>query len=691
MVIDSETESIEEKSDIRSSNKYSKIQNYEKTPEPKERNEASSSNIQGPVTRRKEQTFYPTNIKGNNEALINDINTLFKFDEYYKDRKNIENEIYLYHPPRVSPHYQVSLDNIHCTNKDEYINLINFDKNKITKENLNYYLKFVNYYKETSSNSISGNVLLKGAHLYDANALSLLKNSNYDINVAMKKILFPVLDLLNEETETEDNSAHNSMIYVNSALFDLIGSNIQEKEQWLEYVKEKIEGKIDYSEIMQIIDIAGKMKIDIPDFLTAKIEASQNFSKLIRRHLTEKNSFEYLNKLLLESQEFNIRTEEMINLEDIIKKAKCWMAKMNDLENNNNQPINFKVLQSLFNDTKNLPVLFKNYDYIKNLYTQAQKWQEKYQKIPKHSKTRQQYNNTSKPKKTSTNQMNKNLNERCNLNQLQNLIKEANNINYTSTEVVSLKTNYDKLREVEARILMTLEDNYVIKTKELLTEFVNVLDGLKFTTNLYDIVVAKLEYIEWEAKKSYYMSNKVLKMKQLSNLYKEAIQKHLIILPEIQQFKNEFTQTQQWLDKMSDIFYKEEDKEESSQSDSEIVTIKNKINSLKGKIDIKDIYKYYIDGKSFELKPEEVEHLLIKCEEVFDFIKECKAVSNSQSYDYKKLSSFREQILKYNIKCDEFDAIDKELDAAKKWIENWDDFIKNIIRLIKTIHLNFKN
>jgi hypothetical protein len=78
-----------------------------------------------------------------------------------------------------------------------------FDYDKISKDDLNYYLKFAAYYKETFSQSIPGNVILKGAHSFESNALNLLKESNYNINIAMRKILFPVIDLLEETRDTE--------------------------------------------------------------------------------------------------------------------------------------------------------------------------------------------------------------------------------------------------------------------------------------------------------------------------------------------------------------------------------------------------------------------------------------------------------------------------------------------------------
>ena len=66
----------------------------------------------------------------------------------------------------------------------------------------------------------------------------------------------------------------STSIYVNSALNDLIGSNIQEKEQWLEHVKSQVIKGVEYSELQSLLDLGTKMKIDIPDFVLQEIQNS---------------------------------------------------------------------------------------------------------------------------------------------------------------------------------------------------------------------------------------------------------------------------------------------------------------------------------------------------------------------------------------------------------------------------------
>jgi hypothetical protein len=58
--------------------------------------------IQGPITRRKEYQIMQISINKIQDANNPQNSLLKKFDDFYKDNKNIENEMYLYRNPRVN-------------------------------------------------------------------------------------------------------------------------------------------------------------------------------------------------------------------------------------------------------------------------------------------------------------------------------------------------------------------------------------------------------------------------------------------------------------------------------------------------------------------------------------------------------------------------------------------------------------
>lgn len=69
-------------------------------------------------------------------------------------------------------------------------------------------MKFVNYYSEADNSSVTGNLFLKGNFQFEKNALQLLTESNYDVQAALRKIIFPVADLLGEG----DSNMHKSKV-----------------------------------------------------------------------------------------------------------------------------------------------------------------------------------------------------------------------------------------------------------------------------------------------------------------------------------------------------------------------------------------------------------------------------------------------------------------------------------------------
>ena len=84
------------------------------------------------------------------------------FDDFYKNPKNIENELYIYRSPRVSFElFQISTEPSDIykqhissialdSNLDRKMNK-KFDFDKISKEDFDYYMKFVSFYKENCS------------------------------------------------------------------------------------------------------------------------------------------------------------------------------------------------------------------------------------------------------------------------------------------------------------------------------------------------------------------------------------------------------------------------------------------------------------------------------------------------------------------------------------------------------------
>ena len=521
----------------------------------------------------------------------------------------------------------------------------------------------MDHYVAACDSSVTGAPLLKGASMFDKKAFQVLKDNNYNIKLAMKKILFPLRTILEENnSEVEDD------LYVNSSLNDLIGSNIQEKNEWTSFISQRLETDIQYSELQKIIEAGAKMKVDIPQFIQEKIQTSLKFSKIIKKCLIEKSeTTASLEGFLKESENYTIKTEEIQYLDELIRKAKQWELKSEEVAEN---IVQYKTLQNFYKEGKSLPVKLSNFEKVKEKYHHAQRWQGEFKQTPKHSKTRQQNNSTKKQAATDS---------RGNLRNLQKLIEDAEKTKFTCHEVESLNLNYEKLFQIENQILMTFEDDSTVKSKELLKEFIHSLDTLKFTTDLYDLIQSKLKFFDWQEKKDYYMS-KVFRLKQLKNLYREANSESLTILPEISKFKEEFKKLEKWLELMSGIFYDNEE-DESEDEDYSQKDASSHNSKHEKKVSIQNLRQLYEEGNNFELKPEEMDEFLVKCEEVFKLIDEC---SHACNYDtaFETLSQYKDKIKNYNIQCEEFEAIENQISNVQDWINSYTSFNKLLADLV---------
>lgn len=633
--------------------------------------------------------------------------SLQKFDEYYKNNKNVIHEAYYYKKPRINTLlYQVSPDDLvaDINNKNEmrdngknyylnyyFFNVDNsdtedspgpqfnklFDLSQISENDFNYYMKLVSFLKD----EYNANPLLKGMHNCEEKAIKLLKECHYDVQLSLKKILFPSTFIDSQRPLLFNRSAsvmlgnncgmnHQSsrgllnelpqgmrvaasdVNYVNSALHDLIGSNIQEKEEWLNLVEIKISNGIDYSDLQRILEIGGKLKIEIPDRIIKEIEFSYEESKKIKKFLSEKNTLADLEKHFSRIEQLKIRTDEYYALKEAISKSRNWKEKANQMLEQ--MPL-FKNLQNIFNEGKNLPVKFPEFEEIKSKYFKALGWQEKYSTVPKHSKTRQGIGGR--------------INERTSLQTLKELIDESETICFTSSEVALLKSNYKQLLHLENLILMSLEDidacsqqsdlsiGELKRNKDMITDFLNQLDYLKFNTSLYYELVLIYEFLDWKERKDLYLQSKGMKIKQLKQFVTDGIKKRLDKKSkEVYELRDRVEAIDDWINKMTSMFISSGDDDKDEYSIEEL----NELNEA---------------SLGFPFCTEETEFINSKVDEINEFAAECSLALNNQVFNQEKLESLKEKISKYKIKCPQFNLVSTHMNEIQSWFSCYDNII----------------
>ena len=622
--------------------------------------------------------------------------------------------------------------------KDNTNNIINklkvtkkYDFSKLSKDDLNYYLTLVNYYHEKI---YGGNIFVKGVNGPIEKALELLKQCQYNTRLALAKILFPVMDRmgglaefqnpssiipqamdtrkdLNEksmEIEEDKNNKQNiketdvkknikinnelvnkqkkllknsPSIYLSFALNDLIGADKDQKENWLKYIIAQVKNKVDYKYLKTLIEIANKMKLELPDDINKEINNSETLSLKIKRILEDKeDELNELKDLYGIAKTQKVQTDEFYNLKKIIDQGVLWEQKVNNIID---KCVEYKELESLYNEAKNLPFIIEEnlYKEINGRYIGIQNWFEQYSKLLKSSKNKS--NNKSNYENKTENL----------LAYLENMINSANNIlKFTSSEVKLLMKNYEYLNNTEKEIKSILYDSNQKITKDMLKQFLSKLNESKFTTELHDEIEDQLNILEWrenfnentnlnnniledsqinkenniteilENNKKIILKNKVFKF-----LIKEAETKKLLNYPDVKAFVDNDKVISDWIEKIHPIFYNDKQREKISAKNL-LKELHNSSDSLK----FEDFIKYYEEGKKFTLMNEECEELLSKCNDIKELYDEIKdSLNDNQSIlNFNKLKLLGDRISQYNIICNEFDNVLKQLNSGQEWLEN---------------------
>lgn len=676
---------------------------------------------EGPLTRRKENNLNKINENPIENSSLIAYDEFYKnnknveHEAYYYKKPRISLEYYQCDKiPLVNNDLKLNEESEkrNDINQDLNFNKIVDCNDEINSNDKNYYYKLVDYLK----NEYDSNVFLKGFFNSEQKAIQLLRENNYDIPLCIRKILFPTtfivkrnhkgtvftdmgcssnnqnniqengesnnnnssnintLNTMNGNTSTINNSNNNNnsnninafisksktiedvQEYVNSALHDLIGSNFKEKEEWLNKISTRISEGIDYKELNSLIEIGSKMKIEVPSYVMNEIKESLMKSKLIQGVLNEKNNdIETLEKLLSETSLLKVKSTEYYLLKECINRCNLWKLKANEMLNTS---CNIKTIKNCYEEGKNLPVKFKEFDEIKTKYLKAHSWNEKYNSVPKHSKTRQGVISKSS--------------DRTTLSVLKNLTQESIDFNFTSPEIRLLITNFADLLKIENNIQMRFEDVDVGQSmkaftigKEELNDYLKTLDQLKFNTSLYDDVYILIDYLEWIDKKKtlFGLNNEnVVKLKQLKNLVIDADKKGLHLrFSDVLKLKSDVDIIENWINKLTDIF---EDND------------KNKY------YDIKELKQLSIECESIDFKVEEVLTSLETLNNIFDFIRDCSLALKDESFDKEKLVSLQQKIRIYKINCNEFSMIESQINEMNNWLTDFRK-IANLIDIKK--------
>ena len=166
-------------------------------------------------------------------------------------------------------------------------------------------------------------VIPKGRDSSSIKNLEIEKNINFQNSKIVKN------NNNNELVIQQKKSIKNSpLIYLTFALNDLIGADKTQKENWLQYIIQQVNNKIDFKNLKILMEIACKMRLDLPEEINKEIKNSETLSKKIKNDLESKEcDLDGLKNLYSIAQTQKVQTDEFHNLKKIIEQGEAWEKK----------------------------------------------------------------------------------------------------------------------------------------------------------------------------------------------------------------------------------------------------------------------------------------------------------------------------------------------------------------------------
>lgn len=196
----------------------------------------------------------------------------------------------------------------------------------------------------------------------------------------------------------------------------------------------------------------------------------------------------------------------MQNVTDYLEKADKWRSKVAEIEN---KTVNIRVLQSLINEHRQIPVKFDEVHRMKERYSKGQDLLDKMHKlVHKNNKTRQSGS------KSATNKIDTVIvkkETKCREDTVKGLMKQLNDLKVYNSETQRIKGELADIEQWKNRMEMILEDDRAPKTKESLSGYMKEAQIFRFEVQLVRNVQNKLDLLEWKEKAKQVVSVSELK------------------------------------------------------------------------------------------------------------------------------------------------------------------------------------
>lgn len=538
----------------------------------------------------------------------------------YKRKKNN----YPFSSPQLGENHQAILpETTKPTIIPSYTRVHNFND----QEGIERFLKFC---KLIFSDYPAEGDIIKGACGIEERALNLLEKYG-DINKAMYAVKNPVAIALNpdliDNLPTEDIEKE-----VSQAWKELVKVKIDNKDEFLEKMKNSVETGITEQELQTLLQLATNMKVKVPKEITNQLTESENFSKSLRKRLVDKSlNIEELQDLVSKISEFKVKTSTMQQLQDLLSKAEDWINRYK----RNTHPT-LRQLQNLVTEGSSLPLSIPELLSLKDKHKNAKKWAESVHLLIKSWKCDKDV--------------------RTPVSEVQALINEAKALEINHHDISTLEEAVQKVFEWQERVKMTEEDiycnEYIVKLLEegqTLPLEVDSLEGMKNTFN-------------WTTRAKKLLESKKINQKLLAQLANEGKNKNInnSMLKETQNLLNK---SKQWREKAKKVL--------SANSDVKIETVQELV----------------YEGENSNIDEEAyLNQLRLKLNKALEIQEQCKGSKDpGQSSLSNTNAKVPDKKRKPQPTTSDFDEIKTQLKSSENWLTASTSFIKKFPRSVPNI------
>eukprot|EP00743_Colponemidia_sp_Colp-15_P008794 GILK01009596.1.p1 GENE.GILK01009596.1~~GILK01009596.1.p1 ORF type:complete len:1734 (+),score=481.87 GILK01009596.1:978-6179(+) len=371
------------------------------------------------------------------------------------------------------------------------------------------------------------------------------------------------------------------------------------------------------------------MKASIPSEITPAINRAINFSKTIKRRLgSERATLDSLRNLLDDSESLSVITEEMSQLEYVVKQSTAWIEKA---QHALTEHVALRDVVALVQEGKGLPVALEELPYLQKRAKAAQEWLDSAQLVIRNPRTRGVQSA-----------------ERTTFADIEALLNRGVELKLDMIEVELLREQLGWCIEWRQRVGMLFEDPRSRENSHILETVKVEGQSLPAVMPELDRLQDQIDLLDWAERVDKALAKRT-KLKALQNLLEEALNRgfkmHLL-----DKLQSVVSSAEQWSNHASELA-------------ADWATLEQ-------------LEETRVRGESIQVELKELGLLENRLQQGKNWLEEAaEAIRQSPEGDgkvegtYSVVMSLHDRALDLRIKCESFDQLNQIVEVTQAWVD----------------------